>query len=155
MSDSQWPHGLQPTRLLCPWDFPGKSTRVGCHCLLWICFSLLPNSYMTASLSKDFNFLQFLEDITLLVICFSLFPNSYMTASLSEDFNFLQDLEDITLLSSGYCWEVVVKLIGIVFQVNFYFWLFLRYSLCLWCSYITQCYMSYISRCKFPFIYSC
>ena len=29
-----WPHGLQPTRLLCPWDFPGKSTGVGCHCLL-------------------------------------------------------------------------------------------------------------------------
>ena len=26
--------GLQPTRLLCPWDFPGKSTGVGCHCLL-------------------------------------------------------------------------------------------------------------------------
>ena len=25
------PHGLQPTRLLCPWDFPGKSTGVGCH----------------------------------------------------------------------------------------------------------------------------
>ena len=24
----------QPTRLLCPWDFPGKSTGVGCHCLL-------------------------------------------------------------------------------------------------------------------------
>ena len=21
--------------LLCPWDFPGKSTGVGCHCLLW------------------------------------------------------------------------------------------------------------------------
>ena len=27
-------HGLQPTRLLQPWDFPGKSTGVGCHCLL-------------------------------------------------------------------------------------------------------------------------
>ena len=26
--DSQWPHGLQPTRLLHPWDFPGKSTGV-------------------------------------------------------------------------------------------------------------------------------
>ena len=25
---------LQPTKLLCPWDFPGKSTGVGCHCLL-------------------------------------------------------------------------------------------------------------------------
>jgi len=23
------PHGLQPTRFLCPWDFPGKSTGVG------------------------------------------------------------------------------------------------------------------------------
>ena len=30
------PHGLQPTRLLCPWDFLGKSTGVGCHCLLRI-----------------------------------------------------------------------------------------------------------------------
>ena len=34
MSDPQRPHGLQPTRLLRPWDFPGKSTGVGCHCLL-------------------------------------------------------------------------------------------------------------------------
>ena len=25
-----------PTRLLCPWDFPGKSTGVGCHCFLLI-----------------------------------------------------------------------------------------------------------------------
>ena len=32
---TQWPHGLQPTRLLRPWDFPGKSTGVGRHCLLW------------------------------------------------------------------------------------------------------------------------
>ena len=34
MSDPQRPHGLQPSRLLRPWDFPGKSTGVGCHCLL-------------------------------------------------------------------------------------------------------------------------
>ena len=34
VSDSSRPHGLQPTRLLRPWDFPGKSTGVGCHCLL-------------------------------------------------------------------------------------------------------------------------
>ena len=32
VSDSLQPHGLQPTRLLCPWDFPGKSTGVGYHC---------------------------------------------------------------------------------------------------------------------------
>ena len=34
VSDSLQLHGLQPTRLLRPWDFPGKSTGVGCHCLL-------------------------------------------------------------------------------------------------------------------------
>ena len=27
-------HGLQPIRLLRPWDFPGRSSGVGCHCLL-------------------------------------------------------------------------------------------------------------------------
>ena len=27
-------YGLQPTRLLCPWDSPGKNTGVGCHALL-------------------------------------------------------------------------------------------------------------------------
>ena len=31
---SEWEK--QPTRLLHPWDFPGKSTGVGCHCLLQI-----------------------------------------------------------------------------------------------------------------------
>ena len=31
MSDSLQPHGLQPTRLLRPWDSPGKSNGVGCH----------------------------------------------------------------------------------------------------------------------------
>ena len=34
VSDSVRPHGLQPTRLLCPWDSPGKNTEVGCHFLL-------------------------------------------------------------------------------------------------------------------------
>ena len=34
MTDPQRPRGLQPTRLLCPWDFPGKITGLGCHCLL-------------------------------------------------------------------------------------------------------------------------
>ena len=23
-----------PTRLPCPWDYPGKNTGMGCHCLL-------------------------------------------------------------------------------------------------------------------------
>ena len=34
VTDSLWPPGLQPAKLLCPWDFPGKNTGVGCHFLL-------------------------------------------------------------------------------------------------------------------------
>ena len=43
LSDSSRPHGLQPTRLHRPWDFPGKSAGVGCQCLLRL-------SYMEAHL---------------------------------------------------------------------------------------------------------
>ena len=31
---SLWPHGLQPARLLCPWDFPGQHAGMGCQLLL-------------------------------------------------------------------------------------------------------------------------
>ena len=34
ISNSLRPHGLLPTRLLCPWNSPGKNTRVGCYSLL-------------------------------------------------------------------------------------------------------------------------
>ena len=34
MSDSLWPHGPQPARLLCRWYSPGKNIGVGCHALL-------------------------------------------------------------------------------------------------------------------------
>ena len=34
VSDSLWPHRLLPARLLCPRDFLGKNTGVGCHFLL-------------------------------------------------------------------------------------------------------------------------
>ena len=39
LSDSLWPHGLQPTRLLCPRDSPGKNTGADCHFLLQGIFS--------------------------------------------------------------------------------------------------------------------
>ena len=44
VSDSAWPHGLWPTRLLCPWDSPGKNTGVGCHALLQ---GIFPNQDQT------------------------------------------------------------------------------------------------------------
>ena len=33
MSNSLWPHGLWPARIFCPWNSPGKNTRVGSHSL--------------------------------------------------------------------------------------------------------------------------
>ena len=44
LSNSSWPHGLQLTRLLHPWGFPGKSTGVGCHHLLQDIIILTTNS---------------------------------------------------------------------------------------------------------------
>ena len=34
VSNSLQPRGLSPTRLPCPWDFPGQDVGVGCHSLL-------------------------------------------------------------------------------------------------------------------------
>ena len=39
VSDSLWPYGLLPARLLCLWDSPGKNTGGGCHALLQGIFS--------------------------------------------------------------------------------------------------------------------
>ena len=57
MSDSSGPHGLQPTRLLHPWEFPGKSTGVGCHCLLW------KSSVSKLNLSLSAGWLHFLQQV--------------------------------------------------------------------------------------------
>ena len=48
MSDSMQPHRWPPTRLLCPWDSPGKNTGVGCHFLLQ-CMKLKSESEVTQS----------------------------------------------------------------------------------------------------------
>ena len=44
MSESYRPHGLQPTRLLCPWDFPGKSTGLYLHTIYSSLLSPPPSS---------------------------------------------------------------------------------------------------------------
>ena len=50
VSDSLWPHGLQPTRPLCPWDSPGKNTGVGCYFLLHLG---IPFNQLHAVLSRS------------------------------------------------------------------------------------------------------
>ena len=64
MSDSQQPHGLQPTRLLRPWDFPGKSTGVGCHHLL--CSQSMPPVYL--SIPPFFFFFKTLDHFSVIIL---------------------------------------------------------------------------------------
>ena len=79
MSDSQRPHGLQPTRLLCPWDFPGKSTGVGCPCLL--------QSTTCQTVLKVLRILHERKQIKPCScgICILVFSGSYTAAIVQED----------------------------------------------------------------------
>ena len=52
VSDALQPHGLQPTGLPCPWDFPGKSPGVWCHCLLQ-CIKKQRHHFANKSLSSQ------------------------------------------------------------------------------------------------------
>ena len=55
MSNSLQPHGMQPARLLYPWDFPGKNTGVGCHFFLQRIFlGIKPMSPMSPALAARF-----------------------------------------------------------------------------------------------------
>ena len=54
MSGPQRPHGLQPTMLLHPWDFPGKNIGVGCHCLLRYLLYYTQNRKKIPSCSPDY-----------------------------------------------------------------------------------------------------
>ena len=55
VSNPQRPHGLQPSRLLHPWDFPGKSTGVGCHCLLrkYLWWGLIHSDCLIYTITMD------------------------------------------------------------------------------------------------------
>ena len=74
VSDSLWPHGLWPTRLLCPWSSPGKNTGVDSHSLLQGVFPiqglnliscitdrLLPKPVITLRITKWWNFNVFIS----------------------------------------------------------------------------------------------
>ena len=54
MSNSLQSHGLQPTRLLCPQDFPGKNTGVGCHFLLQDIFLTQASNPVSPALAGRF-----------------------------------------------------------------------------------------------------
>ena len=54
MSNSVRPQGRQPTRLVCPWDSPGKNTGVGCHFFLQVDPGIEPVSLMSPAFAGRF-----------------------------------------------------------------------------------------------------
>ena len=90
MSDSLRPHELYPTRFLCAWNFPGKSTGVGCcfllqgifltqgsnpHLLNWQADSLLlsywgnpiyRHNYLNAEFNSYSSFMVFADVVTII-----------------------------------------------------------------------------------------
>ena len=52
--DSLWPQGLQPTRLLSPWDFPGTNAGVGCRLLLQVTeMELIFNTVLASAVQQS------------------------------------------------------------------------------------------------------
>ena len=106
VSDSLRSHGLQPTRLLCPSDFPGKSTGVGCHCLLH-------SLYFSFWLSGHNNFKLFLKvffklqgnTFALLTIFIQFYPlpwrfNGNQGLFSLGQYYYLKDQQDININNS-------------------------------------------------------
>ena len=55
VSNSLWPYRLKPTKLLCPWDFPGKNAGVDCHFLLQGIFLIQGSNQCLLSLLIQFS----------------------------------------------------------------------------------------------------
>ena len=79
VSDSLWPHGLYFTRLLCPWNCPGKNTGAGCNSFLQGIFltqepaspSLQADSLPSQPLGKPYGFLNSLNILKKATLSFS------------------------------------------------------------------------------------
>ena len=89
MSDPQRPHGLQPSRLLLPLDFPGKSIGVGCHCLIHTpTYLVTPAGGATIHLNSDTTYLEIASDPQVKgFLLTKLPPNPHQMPTESLDFH--------------------------------------------------------------------
>ena len=90
MSDSSRPHGLQPTSLLPPWDFPGKSTawasvknHLGGKWLPRMKVRVLWSSFPTCVETCHFIFWRKLTSFIIDVFLFTIFPFLFTTTNSS------------------------------------------------------------------------
>ena len=87
VSNPQRPHGLQPSRLLHPWHFPGKSTGVGCHCLLrfkYYCPLKIHQNSLENWLIPDLGHKRYKKHLGLLDILEKIYQRLQMFRSQSE-----------------------------------------------------------------------
>ena len=92
VSDPQRPHGLQPSRLLHPWDFPGKSTGVGCHCLLHL---LLLIKTQILSDQGPVNFNSLLKDLSPKIVMLEMKALTYKFGSWHNSVHNMEENWDI------------------------------------------------------------
>ena len=73
-SDSlRFPHRLYASRLLCPWNFPGKKTCVGCHAFLQ---GIFPTQRLNPGVPHCRQILYCLRHQGSPLKCFAIWPNS-------------------------------------------------------------------------------
>ena len=111
VSDSVWACGLQPVRLLSPWDSPGNDTGVGCHTLIQgNAGSLaLAGRLFTSSATWEVPYLS-IESFNSFIIIFPLKLDSFLmsfvriASSLKPDWFFVPlEFSPPFLLSSSSC----------------------------------------------------
>ena len=68
------PPGRQPARLLCPWNFPGKNTRLGCHFFLQGMFPTQEQNPRLLRGQADSSLLSHLRSSTYLLLKLKSFP---------------------------------------------------------------------------------
>ena len=108
MSNPQRLYGLQPSRLLCPWNFPVKSTGVGCHCLLRL-MSLAGTSFtaeppveisISSSISTpehiSISSVQSLSCVRLFLIPWTAAPQASLSITNSRSLLKLMSIEQVT-----------------------------------------------------------
>ena len=91
-ANSSRPHGLQPTRLLCPWDSPGKGTGVGCHMFTLTALFSICQAVCIPSTRRSY-----IKGFT--------YSNKF---NLSNEENFIHDCSKVKWFSPGYTvtqWE--------------------------------------------------
>ena len=84
VSDSLRPHGLEPTRLLCPWNSPGRNTGVGSHSLLQRIFPPQGSNPGLLHCRWMLNFLSHQGSPTVLKTWFVSFPSKYKHPSTNK-----------------------------------------------------------------------